>query len=90
MFAARDKDGQLWLFNVKPIRNLDWKDSNCMETIDKWSLPEDRTIRFGSYDSLYRINRQLMRLPDEMFPNLSWNDEPVELELQEKIRLEEK
>lgn len=84
MFVARNKDGQLWLFNLKPVRNLNWKDSNCLETIDKWSLPEDRGVRFGSYDSLYRIDRQMMRLPDELFLDLTWNDEPVEVVIIEK------
>lgn len=84
MFVARNKDGQLWLFNVKPVRNQNWNDFDCMETIDKWSLAEDRTIRFGSYDSLYRIDRQMMRLPDELFLNLTWNDDPVEVEIIEK------
>ena len=84
MFVARNKEGQLWLFNVKPVRHLHWKDSDCLVTMDKWSLPEDRTIRFGCYGSLYRIDRQMMRLPDELFPDLSWNDEPVEVELIKK------
>lgn len=84
MFAARNKDGRLWLFNVKPVRNLNWKDSDCLETMDKWSLPENGAIRFGSYDSLYRIDRQMMRLPDELFPDLIWNDEPMEVEIIKK------
>lgn len=81
MFAARNKNGQLWLFNVKPVRNLNWKDSDCLETIDKWSLPNDEIVWFGGYDSIYKIERQMMRLPDELFPELSWNDEPMQVDL---------
>lgn len=84
MFVARNKDGQLWLFNIKPVRNLNWKDSDCLETMGKWSLPKDKTIRFGSYDSLYRIDRQMMRLPDKLFPDLTWSDEPMEVEIIKK------
>lgn len=52
-----------------------------MKNIDKWSLLEDRTIRFGCYESLCRISRQMMGVPDGLFPDLAWNDEPVEAEI---------
>lgn len=56
MWIARDKDGTLVLFKVKPVR--------CK---DKW-------VSFG-------VNWENFTIDESLFPELKWEDEPIEVEL---------
>ena len=62
-YAARDKDGLLWLYLGKPFRN----DNQFGSTPDKRIFP----LTFYDFESL-GIN-------EEDYANLKWEDEPVEV-----------
>ena len=58
MWIARDKDGDLFLYRVKPARN----------------------------DNIFVVpgNYGMIRLADSAFPEVTWENSPVEMELKIK------
>lgn len=56
MYVARDKDGALWLYSEKPLRD----EEDCIWVSD--------------------INKN-MQINSEEFPQLEWEDEPIEVKL---------
>lgn len=74
MFVARDKEGYLFGFNHRPIR------TNYNETgyhgwiIGTKKIPTDDIVEF-------QIQSSYIMLPKELFPNLRWEDEPIEIDL---------
>lgn len=59
MWIARDKNGSLWLYNEKPIRNEEEED---------WTIATPTDTAVGTLDT-------------NMFPELKWEDEPIEVDL---------
>ena len=67
MFVARDRDGELFVFKDKPIRS---SNENLSPAWDCWDVDG--------------INGDLaMELNKGLFPNLRWEDEPIEVRLKE-------
>lgn len=59
MYAARDKQGELYLFMTKPTRGC-----------DEWQINDE-----DIYDSWGTV------LPRDLFPKITWEDDPLEVEL---------
>lgn len=59
MYIARDKNGSLWLYNEKPIRQEEEED---------WTIASPTDTAVGKLDT-------------NMFPELKWEDEPLEVNL---------
>lgn len=66
MWVARDKDGELYLYSDKPERY------NTDEPF--WGIPKSQTIE---KDNEFRA----FILPSVLFPDLKWENEPIEVEL---------
>ena len=78
MWIARDKNGLLWLFNSnKPIRGLhyDTETDTYTDEYDNWLC--------GSSDGIedYNVMEDIIQLPSSLFPDLKWENEPLEVEL---------
>lgn len=69
MWIARDKDGQLHCFYYKPYRV-----NNSLWTCDVPGVE-------ASWHHWEMIVGYWMKLDDLLFPNLKWEDEPIEVEL---------
>lgn len=67
IWMARDKDGQLSLFTNKPPRR--GKDMGFHS--ESW---------FFDTRSIYKFTDR-MKLNPKLFPDLTWDDEPIEVEL---------
>lgn len=68
MWIARDKDGWLCLYKEKPVRQLVeefWMDADINYYLD---YKEDGVGCFKIIDS-------------ELYPELTWEDEPIEIEI---------
>jgi len=74
MWIARDKEGYLFGFNHKPIR------TNYVEcgfygwTIDNKCIPINDVVNI-------QVQTSHIMLPRELFPELTWEDEPIEVKL---------
>ena len=81
MWVARDKDGRLKLFPDKPVRNESFEDDDCNERVNKWMRDAEKflPVHYASHDSLYNPHYQIMRLDESLFPELTWDDEPMEV-----------
>lgn len=62
LWVARDKSGELFAYNSKPKRRLDWGIWQVECLCDVFS-----------------------RIPDNHFPDLTFEDEPLEVELRQAI-----
>lgn len=70
MWVARERNGSLYLFNRRP-----WKPS----AIVIQSLPFGLEGHWFPSDS-----KQMIRIDDSLFPELTYDDEPLEIELKLK------
>lgn len=77
MYVVRDKDGDLWLFTSKPVRV---KERLNHEEYEYWEKPEYPDDGDDAYDVIY--------VDSKLFPELKWEDEPIEVKLVE-VRKEE-
>jgi len=70
MWIARDKDGTLWLFTHKPhrCRMVGWD-------MNSWDSPDE--CEEGDVINCMEINPSL-------YPEVTWETEPLELELVNK------
>ena len=72
-FVARDKDNTLHLFRTIPIRSYDGEPEDYLfQDLNHWS--EHGTYRDG------------LTLPYHLFPELTWDDDAVEVEFTIEIR----
>lgn len=80
MWVVRDKNGNLLLFNQKPVRSIDYFDG---EVIERWTRDIEKypPVHFSSKTALYDPNYQIMVLDSSLFPELTWEDEPIECNL---------
>ena len=62
LWIARDKRGELYAYNSKPKRRLDWGIWQVECLCDVFS-----------------------HIPNNLFPDLTWEDEPIEVELRPAI-----
>jgi len=69
MYVARDKDECLWLFIDKPIRS---------QTNGRWEVDTQNSLLRD--DDCLQIDECI--IPD--FPEISWEDEPIEVDLVRK------
>lgn len=90
MWVAKNKDNKLLMFFDKPVRNTGWKDINCTEPLENWcrDISLFPPVHYGSYDALYNPHYQITYLDENLFPELTWEDEPLEIELISKKELE--
>lgn len=86
MWVVRDKDGKLKLFNDKPVRDWSWEDWEHTEKCEYWCRDTDKypPVHYGSLTSLYDPNYQVTFLDSELFPDIEWEDEPLEVVLSKK------
>jgi len=75
MYVARDKDGKLGLFSLKPNRCkcIGWNN-------DCWDAPDEEEN--GVVPDFMEINSSL-------FPELTWEDEPIEVEIVSKAFMDD-
>lgn len=74
MWIARNKDNSLFLFNTnKPNRCSEYDDYIGKDTY--WVCGNREGIE--DYNEMY----DLIQLPSSMFPNLKWEDEPIEVDI---------
>lgn len=69
MWVARDKDGRLQLFEGHPIKEVEKGEWNY------YSIFSDFRPEWEHDFSVKLLNR-------ELFPELTWDDEPIEVELE--------
>lgn len=72
MWVARNKNGIIWIFTEKPIR---------FETDGSWV---SRVIPKTTYCSV-SYHTKIGELNKKQFPELKWEDEPIQVELKEII-----
>ena len=65
MWASRDKNGSLRLYIEKPVQKQKIKDSEYETCLD-WCTDVDKMIGY---------------LPSNLYPELKWGDEPVEVSI---------
>lgn len=68
MWVARDKDGDLWMFMSKPIRH-----KNRAWVTRVKDMPKD-----------YSNHCWETEIDSSLYPELKWEDEPIEVELRSK------
>ena len=74
MWIARDKEGYLFGFNHKPVR------TNYNETGYYGWIIDTNNIPLNDVISI-QVQMSHIMLPKELFPNLTWDDEPIEVGL---------
>lgn len=77
MWVARNENGGLYLWNNKPIRH----------NADRNDYPEDYPENYpivGSWASGFDIAEEgaCGAIPNELFPELKWEDEPLEVSIE--------
>lgn len=83
MWVARDSNGDLFLYKTKPERVYTEVDLFSHKT-----TPE-RVYRRGYWEAPVDINNDVScEIFNDLFPNLKWEDEPIEVELISKEVLE--
>lgn len=65
MWVARDKNGSIRLYIEKPVQKQKIKDSGYETCLD-WCTDVDKMIGY---------------LPSNLYPELKWGDEPVEVSI---------
>ena len=81
MWIARSKDGTLQLFKTKPVRSSISSDrGTCIEFWGEENV-------FGECDKLMCYTNEYLDIEDEQFDDLTWDDEPIEVEI---VRKDEK
>lgn len=68
MYIARDKDGTLNLFMSKPRRGWKWTDYRRTTKTEHWVRD-------------YKGDCQVIKLDSSLYPEISWDDEPLEVTL---------
>lgn len=72
MWIARDKEGYLFGFNHKPIRTNYDETGYYGWTIDINYIPLNDVVNM-------QVQMSNIMLPKELFPELTWEDEPIEV-----------